>query len=195
MKDYIGPFDVAFTEALTVRREASLLRGWAMPWNEDVPLPGSLARDQNQERTEVLRRQLQLTDGEIAMMVDAGEADNVQEVNVDQEMPAAFIQLDDESEDEADGGPAGQEGFVLDDDDGNVQGQVRMLGYTSEALATANVCSVCMNIGASVAVVGCGCVCICRECAANGDLPLKACPICRGGSKDGNGRLVLQRLH
>jgi hypothetical protein len=54
----------------------------------------------------VLRRQLQLTDGEIAT-ADAGE-DNVQEVNVGQEMPAAFIQLDDESEDEADGGPAGQ---------------------------------------------------------------------------------------
>jgi len=88
-----------------------------------------------------------LTDGEIAT-ADAGE-DNVQEVNVGQEMPAAFIQLDDESEDEADAGPAGQEGFVpfvLDDDDGNVQaGQVRMLGYTSEELATANVCSMqCM---------------------------------------------------
>jgi hypothetical protein len=98
MKDSIGPFDVAFTEALTVRREASLLRGWAMPWNEDVPLPGSLSRTQNQERTEMFRRTLQSTDGEMAL-ADAGD-DNIQEGNVDQEMADGFIAIDDDSSDE-----------------------------------------------------------------------------------------------
>jgi hypothetical protein len=98
MKDSIGPFDVAFTEVLTVRREASLLRGWAMPWNEDVPLPGSLSRTQNQERTEMFRRTLQSTDGEMAL-ADAGD-DNIQEGNVDQEMADGFIAIDDDSSDE-----------------------------------------------------------------------------------------------
>jgi hypothetical protein len=92
-----------------VRREASILRGWAMPWNEDVPLPRCAPRDQDQERTAMLRRTLQSTDGEMAT-ADAGD-DNIQEGNVDQEMADAFIAIDDdssdeESDDESDNGPS-----------------------------------------------------------------------------------------
>jgi hypothetical protein len=98
MRHYIGPFNEVFREALTVRREASILRGWAMPWNEDVPLPRCAPRDQDQERTAMLRRTLQSTDGEMAT-ADAGD-DNIQEGNVDQEMADAFIAIDDDSSDE-----------------------------------------------------------------------------------------------
>ena len=109
MRHYIGPFNEVFGEALTVRREASILRGWAMPWNEDVPLPGCAPRDQDQERTAMLRRTLQSTDGEMAT-ADARD-DNIQEGNVDQEMADASIAIDDdssdeESDDESDNGPS-----------------------------------------------------------------------------------------
>jgi Zinc finger, C3HC4 type (RING finger) len=179
MRHYIGPFNEVFREALTVRREASILRGWAMPWNEDVPLPGCAPRDQNQERTAMLRRQLQ---------------------SHDQEIPRAFMQQNNEPNNPLDPGPVGLAIYVMNDNHDIVQGQVegvavRILGYKSVPLPTANECGVCKDVGASVAVVGCGCVCICRNCSDNGSLPLKACPMCRGGTKDRNGCLILQRLH
>jgi hypothetical protein len=195
MRDLIGPFDDSFSKALTLRREASLMRGWAMAWNEEVPLPGTLPTDENQDRTQVLRRQLQSNDCEMAT-VDAGQV-NVQEENVDQQLAAAVLQIDDDSDDESVDG----QGFDgLDDNVNNLQDPVgliaaHVLGNTLAELATANQCSLCQHVGASVAVVGCGCVCICRSCSDEGDLPLKVCPICRNGNKDRNGWLILQRLH
>jgi hypothetical protein len=69
-----------------------------MPWREDILLPGNMFTYEIQERTQVLRRQLQLTDGELAT-ADAGD-DNIQEGNVDHEMALAIIEIDDVSSEE-----------------------------------------------------------------------------------------------
>jgi hypothetical protein len=70
----------------------------------------------------------------------------------------------------------------------------RLLGRQAEPLHTENGCCICQQNTASVAVVGCGCVCICVGCSSI-EIALAACPMCRGGNFDRNGRLYLQRLH